>query len=242
MDAPFCKACHANLSAAKSRGQKNGYNLLACTACGTVTVDPFPTIEQLIAFYQGYKGTTDYKAKRDSKIKRATRRIKKLKKLTNGRRFLDIGCNYGFTVKAAQDLGLEAFGIDMDDTAVNGSREMFGPKNFETISVQDYARRGAKADIVYTSEVIEHVPDPDGFVQAIADILPKGGVLYLTTPDGGHWNLPKDFTQWKDVMPPEHITYFTRKGMRGLLEKHGLRPEKFFFSLKPGMRLIARKI
>ena len=126
MEAPFCKACHADLTTAKSLGKKNNYNLLSCPKCGTVTVDPFPTVEQLIAFYQGYKGTTDYQAKKKSKIKRATRRIKNLKKLTEGSRFLDVGCNYGFSVKAAQDLGLDAFGIDMDGTAVSGSREMFG--------------------------------------------------------------------------------------------------------------------
>ena len=118
---------------------------------------------------------------------------------------------------------------------------LLAEKGFETISVQDYAKRGEKADIVYTSEVIEHVPDPDGFMAAIAAILSPGGVLYLTTPDSSHWRRPKNFPTWKEVMPPEHITYFTRKGMKGLLEKHGLTPEKFFFSLKPGMRLIARK-
>jgi 2-polyprenyl-3-methyl-5-hydroxy-6-metoxy-1,4-benzoquinol methylase len=236
-----CKACLGDLAAAENRGTKNNFALLGCPACGTVTVDPFPTIEQLTAFYQGYKGTTDYKAKKDSKIKRARRRIQKLKKLVSGTRFLDVGCNYGFTVKAALDAGLDAFGIDMDATAVNGSKEMFGP-HFETISVQDYAKRGDKADIVYTSEVIEHVPDPDDFVQAIASILPKKGILYLTTPDSSHWRVPKDFPQWKEVMPPEHVTYFTRKGMTKLLEKHGLKVEKFFLALKPGMRLIARKI
>ncbi len=238
---PFCKACHTDLGAAKSIGQKNGYDFLPCPSCGTVTVDPFPTPEQLNAFYQGYKGTTDYRAKQDKKIRRARGRIRRLKYLTAGRSFLDVGCNYGFTVKAAQDLGLDAFGIDMDATAIKACCARFGKKNFEAISVQDYAARGAKAGIIYTSEVIEHVPDPDSFIAAISKTLQKDGILYLTTPDSGHWRRARDFAQWNEAIPPEHITYFTRRGIRGLLEKHGLRVEKFFFSLKPGIRLIARK-
>lgn len=238
---PYCKACRADLSTAKSRGHKNGYDLLACPACETVTVNPFPTVEQLIAFYQSYKGTVDYRKKADRKIRRARRRLRRLMTKTAGRKLLDIGCNYGFTVKAGLDLGLEAFGIDIDGTAVAASQESFGSDKFRVVPVEDYAREGHQYDMIYTSEVIEHVPDPDGFVEAIAKLLAPGGIAYITTPENGHWRIPADFTQWDAVMPPEHITYFTRKGMKKLLENHGLKVEKFFFSLKPGMRLMARK-
>lgn len=239
--AAFCKACHAALDMRHSLGRKNGYDLLPCTVCGTVTVSPFPTVEELIAFYQSYKGSTDYTAKKDKKIARAKKRVQRLTGLAPGKDFLDVGCNYGFTVEAARQLGLAAKGIDIDDTAVKASRSMFGDDFYETVAVQDYAVQGRKADIVYTSEVIEHVPDPDAFVAAIAKILNPGGVLYLTTPDGGHFSLPSDFTRWDAVMPPEHITYFTRKGLKHLLEKHGLQVKKFFFAFKPGIQLIAVK-
>ncbi len=237
----LCKACQVPLDTGHSLGQKNGYNLLPCPSCGTVTVHPFPTVAELIAFYQSYKGSTDYTAKKDKKITRAKKRLQRLVGQAPGKTFLDVGCNYGFTVQAARELGLSAKGIDIDDTAVAASRAMFGADFYETISVQDYAARGAQADIVYTSEVIEHVPDPESFVAAIVKILNPGGVLYLTTPDGGHFSLPRDFAKWDAVIPPEHIIYFTRKGLKQLLEKHGLRVKKFFFAFKPGIQLIAEK-
>lgn len=238
---PFCKACHASLDPAVSRGVKGGFAFLPCAACGTVTVDPFPTVEELIRFYQSYKGSTVYKPKEDKKIRRAKRRIARLIPLAAGKKFLDVGCNIGYTVKAALDLGLDARGIDIDAAAVKTAQSAYGDR-FQALSVQDYAAQGHKFDIVYTSEVIEHVPDPDSFVTAISKLLDKGGVLYLTTPDGGHWSLPKNFARWQMATPPSHIVYFTRRGIRQLLEKHGLRVEKFFFALKPGIRLIARKI
>lgn len=241
-DAPFCKACQAPLTQDRHKGVKDGYKMLSCAACGTVTVDPFPSVEQLIAFYQAYQGSTDYQAKKDKKIQRAKKRIQRMIPTAPGERFLDVGCNYGFTVAAALNLKLNAHGIDIDQTAVAASQQMFGQAYYTAISVEDYAAQGHKADMVYTSEVIEHVPDPDSFVRAIAQILNKGGLLYLTTPDGGHFSLPKDFTRWDAVRPPEHIIYFTRKGMRKLLEKHGFRIRKFFFAFKPGIQLLAEKV
>lgn len=238
----FCKACRTPLDSTQSRGEKNGFKLLSCPSCATVTVSPFPTLDDLQKFYQSYQGSTDYQSKQDKKIARARKRIKKFMALAPGKRFLDVGCNYGFTVAAALSLGLDAFGIDIDGTAVEASRKNFGTGNFESIAVESYAASGRKADMIYTSEVIEHVHNPDSFVGALAGILNKGGVLYLTTPDGGHFRVPRDFTQWYAVTPPEHIVYFTRKGIRLLLEKHGFRIRKFLFALKPGIQLIAEKI
>lgn len=222
-------------------GRKNGFDFLQCPHCRTVTVSPFPTPAELNAFYQSYKGTVNYRDKAGKKLSRATKRIKRLMHLTSAKRFLDVGCNYGFTVKAALDLGLSAKGIDIDGTAVSQSQSTFGPEHFQAISVEQYAAAGGKADIIYTSEVIEHVHNPDGFIEAIATILDAGGLLYLTTPDAGHWRRPKDFSQWGQAIPPEHITYFTRRGISHLLEKHGLRVQSFTFTLKPNIRLIAKK-
>lgn len=235
-----CKACEATIGVERKIGHARGYDLLRCPSCATVVVNPWPTDAQLMEFYQSYKGTSDYRKKAVRKVQRATRRLKKVAARAPGKRLLDVGCNYGFTVKAGLNLGLDARGIDIDATAVNTSIETFGP-HYECIAVQDYAARGESADMVYTAEVVEHVPNPDSFIAAIAKILVPNGVLYLTTPDAGHFTVPKDFATWHNVMPPEHITYFTRKGIAQLLNKHGLKVEKFFFSFKDGMRLIARK-
>ncbi len=240
--APHCKACDTAINPATDKiGHKNGYDLLKCTGCGTATISPFPSIAELIEFYQSYEGTVDYQKKADKKIARAKKRIARLKGMTKGNKFLDVGCNYGFTIKAALDLGLDATGIDIDDTAVTQSKKSFGDKYFYTIPVEDYAAGGKKADIIYTSEVVEHVHNPDSFVASLAKILNDDGIIYLTTPDSGHWRVPKPFEKWEQVIPPEHINYFNRQGMTTLFEKHGLTVEKYAFNLKPGIRLFARK-
>lgn len=237
-----CKICSGSLNTAAPLGHKNNYHFLQCPVCTTITVSPFPSLAELQAFYQSYKGTVDYNKKADKKLSRAKKRIKRLIPLSPGKRFLDVGCNYGFTVKSALDLGLQAKGIDIDATAVAASQKTYGTNFFSVSSVEDYAASGQKADILYTSEVIEHVHDPERFVASIAKILDKNGILYLTTPDAGHWRRPKIFADWEQAMPPEHITYFTRKSIALLLEKHGLKVENFTWTLKPNLRVVARKV
>lgn len=241
MTADTCKACHTGLDPKTSLGAKNGYALLPCPSCATVTVSPYPTPAQLQEFYQNYQGTADYRAKADRKITRARRRIRKFMHLAPGKRFLDVGCNYGFTVAAALSLGLDAAGIDIDAVAVRESQKSFIGGRFDCVPVENYVAWNRKADMIYTSEVIEHVFDPDAFVAALAKILVPGGILYLTTPDGGHFRVPRDFASWTAVTPPEHIVYFSRKGIRALLEKNGFKIRKFFFNLKPGIQLIAER-
>ncbi len=235
-----CPACLT--SEALHAGAKDGYDLWRCTNCKTVRVSPQPTAEQLSAFYSAYTGTCDYNKKRSRKIQRSRARIKRLMGMHSGMDFLDVGCNYGFGVAAAADLGLNATGIDIDDVAINACREQFGRQGrFEFRTVQDHAASGAKSDIVYTSEVIEHTPDPNSFAAAMGHILRPNGLLYLTTPDGGHCRVPRDFAKWEQVIPPEHLTYFTRRGLKTMLLRYGFKDIKFRFNLKPGIRVTARK-
>jgi 2-polyprenyl-3-methyl-5-hydroxy-6-metoxy-1,4-benzoquinol methylase len=144
---------------------------------------------------------------------------------------------------SAHDLGLEAKGIDIDGAAIAIANENFsGRGTFEAIWLYDLAARGDTFDMVYMSEVIEHVNDPERFIAAIAAVLKPGGLLYLTAPDGGHPLVPRKFENWGMVTPPNHLTYFTREGMRQLLGRHGLEIEGFQWAFKPGMKLFARKV
>ena len=55
-----------------------------------------------------------------------------------------------------------------------------GPFNDFTGTVEAYAESGRQFDLAYCSEVIEHVPDVQGFAAATAKLLKPGAVLFLT--------------------------------------------------------------
>lgn len=215
-------------------------DIVACRRCGFLSVEKVPVLSALGDFYLAYYANRSYDAKQDKKIKRAMRRINRLANRTEGNRFLDVGCNLGFAVEAARCLGMNASGIDIDRQSVSMARSRFPHCRFEAIPVQDVAVMGKSFDIVYCTEVIEHIPDFKSFAKALAGVVAKGGVLFLTTPDAGHFLRPKDLVAWREVKPPEHLQWFSKVHLRKMFEAEGLKVY-FPFSMKPGIRMIAAR-
>ncbi len=216
---------------------------MRCDVCGTTGVEPLPSMEELAAFYDEYQKTPTYLKKKDQKIRRIRRRIKRMVKThKTAKTLLDLGCSVGYSAPAAEGFGLDVTGIDLDPDAIAVATENFGQHGtFKAITAEDYAASGAKSDMIYAVEVIEHVPNPETFVEAISKILNEDGILYVTAPDGGHPLVPKDFASWDMVCPPEHLTLFTRKGLETLLGRYGLEKVGYQLCIKPGIKGIFRK-
>ncbi len=234
-----CPACGKTKH--KPFGSKNHYEMFECQACSLIFVDPIPSNEDLNTFYQNYHKTSQYTGKLASKQRRARKRIKSIRKLAQGKSFVDIGCNAGFAVEAARTLGLDAYGIDLDHTAIDYAREYFPQATFDAMSIQELAATDKTFDIIYCSEVIEHLPELGSFVDALFNILRKDGVLFLTTPDIAHYAIKKDRLDWDAVRPPEHLFYFSKKSLGQLLDAHGFKRVKFKFNFKPTLKVIIQK-
>jgi 2-polyprenyl-3-methyl-5-hydroxy-6-metoxy-1,4-benzoquinol methylase len=66
----------------------------------------------------------------------------------------------------------------------------------------------AKYDVVVATEVIEHVAHPDDFVMKLSSLIRPGGVIVLSTPNGGYFlnNLPR-FSDCPDPSVFERIQF-----------------------------------
>ena len=131
---------------------------------------------------------------------------------------------------------------NLGDLAIEYAQKNFGKVHFQNINIKDYASAHEQADIVYCSNVIEKLVDPESFIAEAKKLLAPGGILYLSTPDGNHFMIPSNFPNWKRVSPPDHIVFFSKKGLKTLLERNGLKVEKFQFSLRPQIRALVKHI
>lgn len=240
-----CRFCHSaalTVQASFDESQDISFgDIVRCRDCGLYSVEKVPSEEELERFYRQYPGTRGYSQKRDKKIRRASSRIRRLMKKRAAKTFLDVGCNLGYAVEAARRCGLSASGIDLGAESIERARASFPQAEFICGDIATLSAQGRKFDIVYCSEVIEHVPDFFRFSEVLADLVAPQGILFLTTPDASHWRVPRDFVKWEAVTPPEHLTWFSKSHLKGLFEKLGFETA-FEFNLKPGIKMIGRRL
>ncbi|MCF6320067.1 MAG: class I SAM-dependent methyltransferase, partial [Proteobacteria bacterium] len=138
-------------------GIKNSLTLVVCPTCECIYVNPLPEPEQLQEMYDDYLPTEKYLKKLKKKILTSRYKIFRLKryKKNTGIKFLDVGCNIGTTVRAAQISGFNSMGIDLDKTSTNKAKELFEHCEFEACSTFKLVETGRKFDFIYCSEVIE---------------------------------------------------------------------------------------
>ncbi|MFP6756410.1 MAG: methyltransferase domain-containing protein [Alphaproteobacteria bacterium] len=233
-----CQICGKKTPAAFA--SKNGYQLYQCRGCRFVYLDPMPSAREFSALYDdAYQGATaGYFAKTDKKLRRSRRQLARIRRKVSGGRFLDIGCNGGFTVEAAREYGFEAFGIELDPVSLAYAQSHFPTNHYFHGRIEDYPSKNP-FDVVYCSEVIEHVADANGFLSATARLMRPGALLYLTTPDISHWRRPQDINEWDAFCPPAHCLYFNPLNLTTILARHGLRVIRRRWAWKPGIKLYA---
>jgi 2-polyprenyl-6-hydroxyphenyl methylase/3-demethylubiquinone-9 3-methyltransferase len=102
-----------------------------------------------------------------------------------GLRILDIGCGGGLLAEPMARLGAKVKGVDVTAPAINAARahseSMQLAIDYQMITAEDLAASGAKFDVIYASEVIEHVNNRSLFIKAVATMLAPNGVVVITT-------------------------------------------------------------
>lgn len=137
------------------------------------------------------------------------------------RTFLDVGCGYGFTVDMTTRLwNWESVGVEPELSGRRGAAEL-------GITVLENIPRGPTGssrgfDLVYSSEVLEHVPEPLGFLRAVRAALAPGGVLLLTTPAAESvdpsWPRPEMLAA---ISAGHHVFLASESGLERLMRRAG---------------------
>ncbi len=208
-----------------------------CQRCSLTMINPRPTYASIL---KGY--TEDYSQgyinKKDKKIRRVKRRVRKMKKIRPEWRWLDIGCSAGFILSVAKSANYDTYGIEIDPLGVKYAREALGLDNIFQGTFEEHRFDDNFFDIITLYDVIEHVQNLNEIITELKRILSKNGVIEIWTPDIGHWRVPKSLIEWEAIKPSEHLYYFNKKTLSMLLNKHGLKIIKKRFSLKPGLHVL----
>ena len=150
---------------------------------------------------------------------------KHLSHLPRGARVLDVGCGRGEFCAFFRELGLAAEGIDISRKGVEYARKQHPGITFHAGETQSLLPdRAAAFDCVFSSEVIEHLFDVGGYLEAINRLLKPGGAFVLTTPYHGLIkNVVLDAVNYAKHYDPlgQHIRFFNKNSLGMCLRKWG---------------------
>ena len=104
----------------------------------------------------------------------------------SGKRALDIGCGGGILSESMAIRGAKVKGVDLSSRALGvadlHSLESGVEVEYEEIAAEALAaREPGSYDVVTCMEMLEHVPDPAGIVQACATLVKPGGWVFFST-------------------------------------------------------------
>ncbi len=223
-------------------GNKDGYDFVACRACGSAMVDPPVTQEEQDRFYVEAEPQATHVPDPAGQIAYFRKQIQHIMPGDlQGKRLLDVACRQGYGVQAARDVGMQAQGIDTHEFLVRFAQEKYGQARFALMNPREYADSQPPADLVFCAAGFSETTDPDALAASLSRCVAPGGIAYIEEADGNSMNTPRQFARWPFAAPPINMFYPSKKGMQQLLARHGLRVEKIFFNWRPMMRIVARK-
>jgi 2-polyprenyl-6-hydroxyphenyl methylase/3-demethylubiquinone-9 3-methyltransferase len=106
-----------------------------------------------------------------------------------GKSAMDVGCGAGLLSESLARLGAKVTGIDAAPEVIAVARDHAAAMGLEIdYRVADVIDVEGQFDLVTCMEVIEHVAEPQAFLDALARRLAPGGLLILSTPNATGWS------------------------------------------------------
>jgi SAM-dependent methyltransferase len=166
---------------------------------------------------------------------------------------LDVGCGGGLFLGALRERGARVVGLDNSAEAARAAWE----QNRVPVLLGDLLQAPLAArscGVVTMFHVLEHLPDPGGFLRAARELLREGGRLVAQVPNKDCWQYRLLGRRWNGLDIPRHLTDFRAQDLERLVESCGFRVtrRKFFSwrdnpagmasSLAPALDPVARNV
>lgn len=239
-----CELCHGvGSKIERLHFGDNKHYLAYCRKCDLFFIDPQIKLTKgyLSKYYDStpnpvyenmYKEFTD--KHKHAEVKRAyQRQIEFLDKFTPRKgRLLDVGCNHGTYLYISQQLGWEAYGIEISKHWANKAKKLLNNKAKIYIGkFEDYDLPHNYFHVVHLRHLIEHLENPLVFLNRTFEILRPGGVALIETPNSRSLannalsliarikQLPR--RHFTPVEPPFHLFGYSKKSIRILAKQAG---------------------
>lgn len=221
IDCPFCGE-----SKSFPFHPEGSFQMVRCPSCQFIFLNPRPTSDSLFRFYQKYLPEEESSVESWERMMEAVfrRAANLLQQHRREGRLLDVGTGFGFFLSEMKKRGWDVTGVEISNKAMDYARDVLGltihPGPLEKASFPDN-----HFDVVTGFYVIEHLPNPIGFLRECYRILKPGGLLLLRYP---HTTPIKNLLHFFGIKNrlydlPAHLSDFSPKMIQRCLEGIGFR-------------------
>ena len=139
-----------------------------------------------------------------------------------GDRALDVGCGTGDFTAALSAAGADVIGVDVAQAALARARARHPELDFRQVPFAGPLPFEVGAfDLVWASEVIEHVADTARWLSEVRRVLAPGGRLLVTTPSHGRLLVALGGIERFSEPVGDHLHLYTKRSLRSLLDEFG---------------------
>ncbi len=153
------------------------------------------------------------------------RRALLLSEARRGERVLDLGCGAGRFVAALRAAGVDAVGVELAEAALERARRNVPGADLRLLEDDgSIPLEHGSVDLVWCSEVLEHVADGAHLLQEARRVLRTGGRVLVTVPYHGRAkNLAIALARFEAHFDPQgqHLRFFTRRSLASSLRAAG---------------------
>lgn len=203
---------------------EGSFQMVRCSSCRFIFLNPRPTIESLLQFYQHYlpeegSSVESWKKMMQPVFQRAIRLLQQYK---GGGRLLDVGTGFGFFLAEMKNKGWEVMGVEISQKGMDYARDVLGvrvcPGPLEKVGFP-----ASHFDAITGFYVIEHLPHPMAFLKECYRILKPGGIVLLRYP---HTTPIKNLLHFLGIENrlydlPAHLSDFSPRMIQRCLERIG---------------------
>jgi SAM-dependent methyltransferase len=139
-----------------------------------------------------------------------------------GDRALDVGAGAGDFTAALAEAGAAAIGVEVAEAALARARGRHPDRDFRLVPLDGpLPFEDGSFELVWASEVIEHVTDTARWLSEVRRVLVPGGRLLITTPSHGRLRVALGGIERFSEPLGDHLHLYTKRSLRTLLDEFG---------------------